>query len=153
MRRDKHGDDIFESARDPIVRGKLAPVAIVKTSCIKGLLVCRSKRFAHHFHAYEPSARKRARETNGLHKGAEWWLDKNLQARFPYVILGKDWIEHHCLPARVNKLRKARNSSTLSMATFEYDSNPHHDDGEGGESCAKRHCARTRARTQGGSAT
>ncbi len=141
------------STRAPIVRGKLAPVAIVKTSMIEGLLICRSQRFAQHFHAYEPSARRRARGGDGPDEGAEWWLDKDLQARFPYAVLGKDWIEHYCLPARVHKPQKARHSPTLSTATFEYDSNVDHDEDGGGGACAKRRCVRTRASALGGSAT
>ena len=138
-----------------MVRGRMSPVAIAKSSFLKNRLIIRSKRFAQHFHAHEPASRQRMRLADEeTAKCEEWWMDSDFQARFPYVILGRDWKDHHRLPRLFAKVRKAEHSSTLSPATFlheashsdNHDVNDDDDVSESGpsEPGRMRRCLRTR---------
>ena len=60
-------------------------------------------------------------------------MDPKFQERFPYVILGRDWDQHHQLPERLHKIRKREHTSTLTAATFRPAGDADHDASEDGD--------------------
>ena len=124
----------WEQTNPAVVRGRMKPLAIAKSKSLTRKLITRPSRFADNFYAHEPSARARLRVAAGPSaKVSEWWMDPKFQKSFPYVILGRDWEQHHQLPERVHKIRKCEHTSTLTTATFRPVGDADHDASEEGD--------------------